>query len=443
MAKYQSIIAAFACVLSLAGSAGAESVSLRDAVNAALEKNFLLQAARYEQEAASGRASAASSLYLPRLFFEERAAVTNSATRAFMMRMDQGRFSLAGDLNHPDRTTDFQSSVVVEQPLLDMTIGGTVSAAREAEAAQEHALERRRDTVAFQVYEAYLGVQRAAAHLGVADQAIVEAREHLRQAKVRTDAGAGLKYDELRISTYLAELEQQKITAENEYGLARLRLGKAMGGEGDQGPEISERLGAKPLGMTPSELEKASLANRRDLDLLRAEVARGDALIGAARGGYWPTLYGMASYQLNDRDTPLGRDNDSWVIGATLRWELFDGMRRTNELQAAKAGRDAALSYLRGLQQDVIFEVREAVARMNEASKRLEVARSALQGAEEMVRLIARRFENALATTVEMLDAGTALTRARAQLADNEANLALATARVYHSSGVFRREVLK
>jgi outer membrane protein TolC len=429
--------------ISIATTAAAESMSLREAVNTALERNFLVQAARFEHNAAASRVSAVGSRYLPRIFFEERAAVTNSATRSFMMRLDQGRFSLAGDLNHPDAVSDFQSSVVFEQPLFDMNIGSAVSAAREEKTARERSLEWRMDLVAFQVYEAYLGVQRAAAQLGVAEQALGATREHIRLAAVRSAAGVGLKYDELRIRTYQAEVEQQKITAENDYHMARLRLGKVMGLDSGSMPDISEPLTALEVGITLTDLEKAAFESRKDIDAQKAEVARGDAVVAAARSGYWPTVYGTVSYQANDRDIPLGRDNDSWLVGATLRWELFDGMRRMNEVQAAQAGRNAASSYLRNLQQDVAFEVREAVARREEAAKRLEVARKGLQETEEMVRLISRRFENALSTTVELLDAETALTRARAQLADNEANLALATAKVYHGSGLFRKEVVK
>lgn len=427
----------------IAGAADAEPVSLREAVNTALERNLLVQTSRFEHEAAANRVSSSRSRYLPRIFFEERAAVTNSATRAFMMRLDEGRFSLAGDLNHPDATTDFQSSVVLEQPLFDMKIGSAVAAAREEKTARERSLERRMDTIVFQVYEAYLGVQRAAAQLGVAEEALDDTREHIHLAAVRSANGVGLKYDELRIRTYQAEVEQQKITAENDYHLARLRLGKVMGLDSGAMPEISETLTAFAVGMTLPGLEKTALDSRKDLEAQKAEVARGDAVVSSARGGYWPTVYGMASYQANDRDIPFGRDNDSWLVGATLRWELFDGMRRMNEVQSAQSERNAASSYLQNLRQDVAFEVREAMARRGEAEKRLEIARKALQETEEMVRLISRRFENALSTTVELLDAETALTRARAQLADNEANFALATAKVYHSSGLFRKEVMK
>lgn len=443
MLKFIKLVMTVVAGVLIAGAADAEPVSLREAVNTALERNLLVQASRFEHEAAANRVSSSRSRYLPRIFFEERAAVTNSATRAFMMRLDEGRFSLAGDLNHPDATTDFQSSVVLEQPLFDMKIGSAVAAAREEKTARGRSLERRMDTIVFQVYEAYLGVQRAAAQLGVAEEALDDTREHIHLAAVRSANGVGLKYDELRIRTYQAEVEQQKITAENDYHLARLRLGKVMGLDSGAMPEISETLTAFAVGMTLPGLEKTALDSRKDLEAQKAEVARGDAVVSSARGGYWPTVYGMASYQANDRDIPFGRDNDSWLVGATLRWELFDGMRRMNEVQSAQSERNAASSYLQNLRQDVAFEVREAMARRGEAEKRLEIARKALQETEEMVRLISRRFENALSTTVELLDAETALTRARAQLADNEANFALATAKVYHSSGLFRKEVMK
>lgn len=428
----------------LAGAdAGAEPLRLREAVNIAIEKNLLVQTARFEYESAVGSAFASGSRYLPRVFLEERATVTNSATRAFMMQLDEGRFSLAGDLNHPKRTSDFQSSIVLEQPLFDMNIGNSVAGAREEKAVREIALEQRMDAIAFQVYEAYLGVQRSKARLELVERELGDTREHMRLAMVRSAVGVGLKYDELRIKTHQAEVEQQKVTAENDYALARLRLGKVMGLDAGTAPDIGETVKALEIVMNTADLEQVALRSRKDINAQKAVVAKNDAAVAAAKGAYWPTIYGMASYQANDRDIPFGRDNDSWVVGATLRWELFDGMRRTNEVHSAQAGRNAASSYLRNLQQEASYEVREGILRREEAAKRVVIAKNALVEAEEMVRLITRRFENALATTVELLDAETAVSRARLQLADNESNYALAAARVYHSAGLLLKEIAK
>ncbi|MFA7062159.1 MAG: TolC family protein, partial [Pedobacter sp.] len=59
------------------------------------------------------------------------------------------------------------------------------------------------------------------------------------------------------------------------------------------------------------------------------------------------------------------------------------------------------------------------------------------------VRLLSRRFENSLATMVELLDAQTALNQTRVNLVDTEANYALADARVYYTAGIFLKEIMK
>lgn len=438
-------LAAGALVLLFSGAAigGERSLGLRQAIELALENNSLLQAAHYEQSAAEAGVAMSRSRYLPKITFEERAGITNSPTKAFMMRLDEGRFSLAGDLNHPPTTGDFQTSLSLEQPLFDVGIAREKAVAEQENVSRSHAFEQRRQEVAFQVYGAYLAVQRARAYVSVVEKAVADAREHQRLAAVRNAAGVGLKFDELRIGTFLAEIEQQKITAVNDLALARLRLGQVIGLPAGTAPDIADTVTAQEVSLGGKELVESALSGRKDLQELEAQLAKSEAGVSLARGSYWPTIYAGASYQMNDRDVPLGRDNDSWILGANLRWELFDGLRRSNEVSRAQAGRNAVGAYLAERRRDVALQVNEAMLRREEAIKRLDVAQRAVKDAEEMVRLVNKRYENALATTVETLDAQTALNRARAQLVDNEAGYALANARVYHSAGLFLKEVVR
>lgn len=436
------ILLAVFMLVSVQAMAG-EALGLREAVNLALEKNSMLLAAGSEQSAAESGVKASRSRYLPRLYFEERVAVTNSGTRAFMMRLDEGRFSLGGDLNHPPTTSDMQTTLSMEQPLFDRSIGSGIQAAREEMNARAHSFEWKRQEVAFQVYAAYLAVQKARSQLAVSAEAVSAAREHLRLARVRTAAGVGLKFDELRIGTFLSDMEQQRITAENDLRIARLRLGLVTGLPAGSAPDVSEQIRPAELYIGADDLAREAVSGRRDLQELAAEVAKAEAGVAAVRGSYWPTVYANASYQMNDRDIPLGRDNDSWLVAANLRWEIFDGFRRQGELSRARASRDAAESYLNSKRRDVALDVSESLLRRNETASRLEVGKNAMKDAEEMVRLVNKRFENALATSVELLDAQTALNRTRNQLVENEAAHALATAQVYRTAGLFLKEMLK
>ena len=445
--KTTILLLAMALVLPFQLRAEELKVSLKEAINLALAENHMLKAATYEHVAAEKDVWASRSRYLPRLYLEETAASSNAPTRVFMMKLDEARFTSndfqIDNLNHPRSRSDFRTALTVEQTLFDMTVGSNVDQAKFEEAARRFALERRREEVAFRVFTAYLEVQRAKAQLAAAENGAATAREHMRLAKVRNEAGVGLKSDELRSRAFLSEMEQQQLAAINDLHLAQLRLALATGSGSGAGLDIAEELKAAELAMGNEDLVKLAMENRQDLKEMEQGVAKAGSGLKTARNAFLPTIYGSATYQMNDQNTPFGRDNDSWMVGATLRWELFDGLRRWNDHGKASALKNSADEYLERYRQEIAYQVTESYLRREEAGKRLEIASNTLLDAEEGHRLVERRFENSISTMVELLDAQTALNRARARLVDNQSNYALATGQLYHAAGIFLKEVMQ
>ena len=105
-------------------------VTMRAAVGEALVNNHNLKAATFEKNAADKKVAASRAGYLPKLALEESGEYTNSATKSFMMRLDEGRFSLAGNLNKPAPGGDFRTALLLEQPLFDRRIGTALSMAK-------------------------------------------------------------------------------------------------------------------------------------------------------------------------------------------------------------------------------------------------------------------------------------------------------------------------
>jgi outer membrane protein TolC len=103
--------------------------------------------------------------------------------------------------------------------------------------------------------------------------------------------------------------------------------------------------------------------------------------------------------------------------------------------------RSAAVEQLAQTRKEVSYQVHEAWLRHREAEQRLAVARNAVSAAEEATRLLSKRFDNALATMLELLDAQSALNQARAALVENDTALTLATGRVYYAAGSFLKEI--
>lgn len=429
------------------GAFAADAVSLKEAMTMALEKNHILRAADYEYKAVGEEVKSSRSRYLPRIYLDETLSYSNLPTRTFMMKLDQGRFTQndfqIANLNNPAATGDFRTAVTLEQALFDVTVSRGLDISRKEQEIRRSSLERRREEIGFLVFQAYIEVQKARAFLKVAEQGLTDAREHKRLADVRNESGVGLVSDKLRARTRVSEMEQENITAINNLQLSRMRLSQLLGGENGVLYDIKEDIEPISVMMDVSEFQVLARQNRRELQEVDKGVEKADMGLGMARGAYLPKIYGNAGYQMNSRDIPFGRDNDGWMVSANLRWDIFDGMRRGSELEKASLQKSAAEEYRNSYLKEVEFQVSEAYLRRTEAGKRLEVARHSQLDAEEVVRLVAKRFENSLATMVDLLDAQTAVDRARAQRVENETNYALATARLFQATGIFLQEVVK
>ncbi|UFS69988.1 TolC family protein [Geomonas sp. RF6] len=430
-----------------ASIAAEDSVTLDEAIQRALASNHLIKAASSTMKAAEASVDVARTRYLPSVFLDSGALVSTTPSRVFMMKLDEGRIAPATDfapsnLNHPSPRGDFQTSFTLQQPLVDFSIRSAVDAAEKDAASADLSLQIQKEQVTLRVYEAYLEVRRAKAFVGVAEQGVADAGEHARLAATRHTNGLGLKSDELRTRASVAEAQQKLVGAQHDLTVAKLRLNLLTGGNDGILLDIAGEPGV-PDPSGPENLVQLALMNRPDLKAGRTAVEKGEVGVRQAQRAYYPTVYASAGYQLNDRDVPFGNDNDSWNAGINLRWELFDGTRRSHEKARALAARDAAAAMLENERREVALQVRESLLRRSEARLKLDSARAALSAAEEDVRLVRKRYENGLASVVELMDAETALNTARANVVEVGNGLLKATAHVYYAAGVLLKEVTK
>jgi len=445
---YRVIIISAVLLLSVAvAGAGTTKLSLREAMNMALENNNQIKAARFTADAASQGVGIANSRYLPAVLLEETLAASNSPVNTFMMKLDEGRFAQddfqISNLNNPSTTHDFKTVLSIQQPLFAPSLSPLKDLAVKDAQKSELELEAARQGTAFQVFFTYLEVQKADAQLKAADKAVGDARENMRLASVRTSAGVGLRSDELRSRTHMATVEQQYISAQNNLILAKMKLALLIGLPEDTPYEISGFQEGVAVPAISDQVITAALENRVEIKQSYADLDKSNAALRLAWSEYLPTVGAFASYQLNAKDAPFTSDNDSWSAGVALKWHIFDGFRTNSERKQALSGQSAAREMLASKTKDIRYQLKESYVRRDEAGKRLEVTRHAVQDAEETVRLLTKRYENSLATLVELLDAQSALNQSRANLVETEAGYALAGGRIYYMTGTFVKEMLK
>ena len=156
---------------------------------------------------------------------------------------------------------------------------------------------------------------------------------------------------------------------------------------------------------------------RRDRAELRGAVANRNVAelgVSVARANYYPSvsLVGIYSHSVTAQ---FGTAADTAYLGVSLDWNLWDWGKRGADVDAARAvHRQARLSEL-ALGEQIAVDTRATWQAARTARATLEVTARGLAAAAEAERLQATRFAHGAATTVELLDAETALANAKAQ----------------------------
>jgi outer membrane protein TolC len=439
-ARLMSLIGVGAAVATIAmaprAAHGAEALTLRESMVAAIQGSDLLRAEGGRRAAADAAVDAARSFLLPGIAVEERFLRTDNPAYDFSMKINQGAFTgadLAGapdSFNHPDPISDFQTSLTVTQPLYAprASVGLAMARGEAAAATLDHA--RRSEEVAHAAMQAWFASKAAEAFEEAAAKAEDDATEHLRLAKVAEDAGVGLASDRLRASVALSEAKRMRLAVRNNLEIARRGLGLAIGREDAVTPAGDD------LGGAPPDLEAllAVVGARTDLQAMTKRVDNARLNIDLAKAERLPEVGVFGSLQANDPDYPLGTSGTSYSAGIGVTWKLSGwhsaaaARQAAGELQRAEAQRS-------GMEREARYRVREAWLRWGEAKESLAIAGEAEGVAEEGVRLVRLRYENGLATMVALLDAQAALNRARSERAKATADLAGALGEVRFQSG--------
>ena len=415
--------------------AAEQRLGLNEAIKIAWEGNPELRALRQALAAQQEEVGVSRGSLLPRIGFEERALRTNNPTMVFSSRLNQGQFSASdfalSNLNNPSPITDFQTLFTIEQPLFVGKAFVSLDMTKKELAAKQEDYRRKTEELALRVVQTYLQVFTTREMLAVARRGVADRREHLRSAELRFNNGLGLYSDTLRSKTGLLEAEQRVVTAEKNHILAKRALGLLLGLENPVNID-QEQFYFKPR---EAQYYSGASLSRPDLKALELRWENAKNGIRLAESHYLPTLSLGGAYQLNDPNRVLGSDGENWQVMAVLRWDLFDGTRREFERKKAHYQATEAGEQVNGLKQMVSFKIQEAFLTVEESHKHIELARAALETAEEGQRLVKGRFDNSLAPLTDLLSVQLNLDQARANLVRQENEYRLAVIRLGYESG--------
>jgi outer membrane protein len=431
------------CMASLAPaqeSRDASSLTLKQAVTIALEKNPERKAALADTKAAAADVKEARSFLLPHLAFSETATRGNDQVYVFGGKLRQQRFTTADFslnlLNTPPPLNNYSSRLGATWNLFDSFASWRgVNRAERGKDAAEHQLERADQEVVFGVVNAYEGVLLAKKEQAVAEQATKTAQAIFDRSKARVESGVAVESDLLNAQVRLAARKQELIRAQNNLSLARAELARAMGISTDKETEPAETLVERSLPeKSLHELEKKALESRPDLKRIQSEEAAQQQSVAIAKSSFGPRVNAFADWEADNPTFVSGGGGNNWMAGIEVRMDLFQGGARRAKLQHEQAIQEKVGALKEAARDAIRLEVRRAYYDLDTARQQVEVAKAAIAQAQESLRITQNRYESGVSTITDLLSAEEAANRSQADYWEtvcryqtSYANLELAT----------------
>jgi multidrug efflux system outer membrane protein len=296
----------------------------------------------------------------------------------------------------------------------------TASAAAADLQASEAARDGVRLALAAQVAKSYFALRALDEQIAMTNRNVNLREDALGLQRRRFERGVISEYDlrqlEAETASVRAQLPPLERQRDQEEAALTVLLGRSpkliyeAGVSRTQIFEQSLHATVLPAGL-PSEL----LLRRPDLVESERRLAAADARVGAARADLFPSisLTGLAGRESADLSNLFNGPAGIYLFAASLSQPIFAGGRLKARTEAASARERAALAQYQKSIQSAFSEVRTAIAGQTRSRESFEAESAREQALAQTLRLAQLRYQNGIASQLDVIDAERGLLAAR------------------------------
>lgn len=246
----------------------------------------------------------------------------------------------------------------------------------------------------------------------VAQESVDSLTEHLNSVQQQFDAGVVAKADILRSKVQVANVQDNLITAENNYAMAMYQLNHVMGLPLRGELELKSELTYQPYSLTMEESVNYALKNRVELEQSKDGVAIAEDQIKIAKGEKLPTVSLSGTNTWDSMEYP-GTGYNHWTVELTAQWDLFDSGVSKSKIEEGKYAMTAASEQAKDMKDNITLEVSQSYLSLREAEKRIETNKVAVDEAGIDFEVAQKRYSNGLGINLDVIDAELALNTAK------------------------------
>ncbi|RTZ59512.1 MAG: hypothetical protein DSZ32_05155 [Gammaproteobacteria bacterium] len=426
-------------LLSLPGiqqASASDTLTLEQAIESALQNNPGLIAVEQQMNSANAQASAAAAGGKPVVSANYTGRISNNPLDAFAIKLNSRKIQQEdfdpATLNDPDVAFLNSFGIAVKLPVYT---GGRLEAeiagAGDAAEASKYQYERAKIVTALRTTQAYLAAQTAKRGIAIAEKALHSAQKHARTTRRLYNEDRIVESDKLTAEVNRAAYQSGLTSARSEYSQAKNTLAMSMGLPGAD-VEVGHDIDISKKAYDVNALIAEALKNRRDIKALRAQLSASKSKVNVAKSEKKPTVSLVAGSDWYEEDYPSLKNDSQYIMGV-VKMDLYNATTQ-DKITAANLSANAVEQQIKQLEQKTATDVRNALARLDAAREKYQIARASVASAERAVPQVNERYGEGRTILIDLLQAEQSLVKARQEKlaavhdwADAEATLQAAT----------------
>jgi outer membrane protein TolC len=273
--------------------------------------------------------------------------------------------------------------------------------------------------------------------LDVAKQTVKQFEAQLEVTKAFFEVGIVPKNDVLQAEVRLANARQALVRTENDLAAAKSSFNILLRREINTPLEVVDILAYQsfPLGFEAS-LEEA-LRQRPEVKTAQLIIDQAKENVKIAKSGYFPTVSLSGNYNRLSEEPMLNGDmkNERWTVQALATFTLWNWGNTAFKVGENKVKVTQAEDSKNQLIESITLEVKNDYLNLLVAGKNIKVAETAIEQAEENLRMNEERYKYQVATQTDVLDAVVLLAQTRVNYYGALSDFNVAKAQLERSMG--------
>jgi outer membrane protein len=379
----------------------------------------------------------------PRMPFPDFEALLGNATYSILfdegvLPRDEDKFKdVTTQLQSFAQTNNYESQILVMQPLFNSTVLRGIGASRRYLNLSEEELQRTISSTILEVKRSFYAVLLTKEMYEIARASFDNATGNLRNVSVAYEQGLVAEFDLLQAEVQVENIRPMVLQSENA-------LKNAMDGfkivlNIDQETNIDvvgEMLyDDEPV---PDPDQTIEVAHRGNYGIKALEIKKDvdRAFIDYYQSEYWPVLYAFGNYTYAGSDERYSFQNySSSIVGVTLSINLFNGGRSRQRVQQARVTMNQTEQQLEQYRDYVAMQVKSKINDLRRVQSILGAQERSVNLAERAYSIAVVRYREGTGNQLEVQNADIALRQARTNRLNSVYDYIIARAELDHLAG--------